>query len=76
MEVRMADVNSSDPTLNETTDKAGKAGNDDTNINTTNSGDNFAVESTGKYGDSLGGGANQDPEGKDQRGNTSGATPI
>lgn len=69
----MADVNSSDPTLNETTDKNG---NDDTNANTANSGDNLAVEGSGKYGDNPEGGGNQNPESTDQRGNTSGATPI
>lgn len=69
----MADVDSSDPTVNETTDKAG---NDDTIVNTTNSDDNFAVEGTGKYGDNAGGAGNQNPESTGQRGNTSGATPI
>jgi len=73
MEVRMADVNSSDPTPNETTNTTG---NDDTNVNTTNSGDNFAVEGIGKYGDNPGGGDNQNPESTSQQGNTSGATPI
>lgn len=69
----MADVNSSDPTPNETTDKAG---NDDTNVNTTNSGDNFAVEGTSKYVDNPGGGGNQNPESTGQRKNTMGETPI
>jgi hypothetical protein len=75
MEVIMADVNSSDAALNETTDKAA---NNDTNVstNTTDSSDNFAVEGTGKYGDTPDGGGNQDPESTGQRGNTGGATPI
>ena len=66
----MADVNSSDPTLNETTDEAA---NDDTNVNTTNSVDTFAVEGSGKYVDTPVGGGNQDPE---KPGNTSGERPI
>jgi hypothetical protein len=73
MEVRMADINSSDPKPNETTNTTG---NDDTNVTTTDSGDNFAVEGTGKYGDNPVGVGNQNPQSTDQRRNTSGATPI
>ena len=69
----MADVNSSDPTPNETTDTTG---NDNTNVNTTNSGDNLVVEGIGKYGDNPGGAGNQNPESTDPQGNTGGATPI
>jgi len=77
MEVRMADGNSSDPTLNETTDKADSDDtNVNTNVNTTNSGDNSAVEDTSKYGDTPGGGGNQNPESTGRRENTGGATPI